>query len=164
MIAAHRPRAGLAWLASTAVTLGACASASPPSATSTTRPAAKTTCSEINLNVPSDFELVEQRLFGLDPRNLGRERRYRTPADDLRIIAISGGYLDDVLDAYDDLAPAGKRAVGGLAVEGYSGSFFGQPVFVTTWLDPESPSLCARRVVTSFGLDEVQAWGLVRSG
>lgn len=118
-----------------------------------TVPADKATCEEI---VPTvlvrDIELTDRALVPLSRTLLGVEAEYEGTEGIINVV--SGGFLDDQIEAYDDLLPVDDISVlGGHRAELQSGTFFGEPVLLATWKDPALDPLCQLRAVVTVGLD-----------
>lgn len=115
------------------VLLGSCdpirtESQTPPTAAS--RPVEKTTCAEATFSeLPAGWELSDCRLVPYGPALLGVEAKFECPGDgEGRAILISGGYLDDVLEAYDDLTFDRWREVSGNRAMTFAGSLMTERV------------------------------------
>ena len=116
-----------------------------------TRSADKATCEEIVPGwVPPEVGISDRRLVPLSQEVLGVEAEYRGDVGYLRLV--SGGYLDDILEPYDNLKVVGSGTVLGDRADISEGSFVGIPVHAATWhaLNLEAP--CATRVLVAVGI------------
>jgi len=121
--------------------------------TSTRRSAEKTTCEEIVPGwIPVGIELADRRLVPFSDTLLGVDAEYL--GDDVFLQFVSGGYLDDLLEPYDDLALLNTTRAGGEPADLLGGSFVGSPVFVVTWRASDLDPPCSTRAVVAVGLDQ----------
>ena len=137
-------------LAAVAV-LGACGSLGVDQAAPTppTRPAAKSTCPEATLT--SEMEPIDRVLVPYSDTLLGVETVWGT--EDKRIRLVSGGYLDDVLEAYDDLEESGRTELRDSEATLLRSSLMDVPVRVAVWReDVEAP--CDTHALIAIGLSD----------
>ena len=86
---------------------------------------------------------------------LGVEAEYDGPQGSLTII--NGGFLDDQIEAYDNLLPVDQiQVIGGHTADLFSGTFLGDPVLLATWKDPGLDPLCQLRAVVAVGLESAE--------
>ena len=113
------------------------------------RPAEKRICPEA---VPySTVEALDRELVPYGPDVLGVESTWG--GDSSRLVVYSGGYFDDIFEAYDDLEPYGTAEVRGLPATLLSASFLGDEVWAATWReDAEIP--CDAHAVLTVGMTE----------
>jgi len=130
------------------LSIGACAATQePPVATPLT--AGKTTCDELVL--PNDvlgLEIVDRVLVPYSREILGVEATYE---DNLgrRLTAVSGGYLDDITETYDNLQPAGTTELADATADVLEGSFLGTPITVVYLIGSDPP--CSTLAVVAIG-------------
>lgn len=118
-------------------------SISPPS----TRPATKTTCPEATLT--SGLEPLDRVLVPYSNTLLGVETVWGTSNQRIRVI--SGGYLDDVLEAYDNLAETGRTRIRNSEATVLETKLLEVPVQVAVWRENEDPP-CDTHAVIATGL------------
>lgn len=132
------------------VTYGCGGQVAAPAAT---RPADKATCEEIVPGwVPQGVGITDRRLVPLSQELLGVEAEYRGDVGYLRLV--SGGYLDDILEPYDNLKVVASGTVLGDRAEISEGSFVGAPVYAATWHAPRLEASCATRALIAVGIPE----------
>jgi hypothetical protein len=131
--------------------LSACFSSTP---TTTTAPGAKDTCEEIVATVlPADIELIDRNLVPYSPTLLGVEAEYES--ESANVVIVSGGYLDDQLEAYDDLLPVGDiQTIGDRRAEYLSGVFGNRSVQAAIWDEPSLQVPCSTRAVIAVGITQ----------
>jgi hypothetical protein len=123
----------------------------PPTSDPAPRGAAKVTCEEVVPGwIPPGIELADRRLVPFSEALLGVEAEYL--GDGVFLHFVSGGYLDDVLEPYDDLAPLDRRRAAGDPAQVMGGSFVGFPLFVVTWQVLGEVAPCSTRAVVAVGL------------
>ncbi len=74
--------------------------------------------------------------------------------DERRVEVISGGYLDEVVEAFDDLREVEGHQVGMRAMTVLAGRFLGRSVQVASWLEPAEVAPCETHGVVAVGLSE----------
>lgn len=117
------------------------------------RPGSKETCSEATLTaLPADVWPSDRELVPLRTDLLGVEATYSDETEERVVVLVSGGYLDDVLEAYDDLAPMGGVAVRGSNATVLAGEFLGQPAHASYWREGGIDAPCDVHAVLSRGL------------
>jgi hypothetical protein len=135
---------------------------SPPTAqqatTSSTRPAHKDTCAEVTLQ--TDLPLLDRVLVPYSQTLLGVEAVWGEEGRRVRVV--SGGYLDDVLEAYDDLEEIGEREIDGERATLLASSLLGQQVRAAVWRDAQQPP-CDAHVVITTGFDDLEFLDLLSS-
>ncbi len=130
----------------------ACGTAETPPSTIA---GAKETCEEVVLEVvPVGLSLSDRTLVPYSRTLLGVEAEYAGSAGSVSVI--SGGYLDDHLEPYDDLEPLSERIVLGRDASVLAGSFIDAAVLVAVWKEPGLTVPCGTRAVVAVGLDEDQ--------
>jgi hypothetical protein len=115
------------------------------------RPAEKRICAEA---VPdSDLEALDRELVPYGPDVLGVESTWGDGTG--RLVVYSGGFFDDIFEAYDDLEPYGTAEVRGQSATLLSASFLGDEVWAATWReDDETP--CDAHAVLTVGMAEAE--------
>jgi hypothetical protein len=141
------------WLGFLAGLIASCSTAETDTAQPAAEPGDKTTCEEI---VPTllvgDLELTDRVLIPYSRTLLGVEAEYE--GSDGVLTVVSGGFLDDQIEAYDNLLPIDDiPVIGGHTAELHSGTFFDEPVLMATWKDPGLDPLCQLRAVVTVGLE-----------
>lgn len=122
--------------------------------------AAKTTCDELVLaNDAFGLELVDRVLVPYSRQILGVEATYE---DDLgrRLNVVSGGYLDDITETYDDLQPAGTTELADATADVLEGSFLGTPITVAYLIGADPP--CSTLAVVAIGFSPEEFVELAR--
>lgn len=141
------------------LSIGACTAAQgPPVATPLT--ADKTTCDELVLaNNAFGLELVDRVLVPYSREILGVEATYE---DSLgrRLTVMSGGYLDDITETYDDLQPAGTTELADATADVLEGSFLGTPITVVYLIGADPP--CSTLAVVAVGFSPEEFAEIVR--
>ena len=136
-----------------ALALAACAMEQPqPEAT--TLAAAKDTCDELVFaGNSSSLTLVDRVLVPYSRTIFGVEATYE---DDQgrTLILVSGGYLDDIIEAYDELEPAGAIELGGNAADLLEGLYIGVPIGVAYRLGSNLPCSTLAAVAIGFSSEE----------
>lgn len=128
----------------------ACTSSTPdPVVSRGARPVDKRVCAEASPE--SGLEALDRELVPYGPDVLGIESTWGDGSN--RLTIYSGGYFDDIFEAYDDLEPVGAAEVRGEEATVYEASFLGDPVWAATWReDGDIP--CDAHAVISIGMDE----------
>jgi hypothetical protein len=132
------------------ITLGvtACAVAQDPPV-ATPLAAAKTTCDELVLAEESvDLVLVDRALVPYSRTILGVETTYEDGRG-RTLTMVSGGYLDDITETYDDLQPAGTIRLVGETADLLRGTFLGTRIAVAYRLGADPP--CSTLAVVGIG-------------
>lgn len=114
-----------------------------------TRPAYKQTCAEATL--VSDLDALDRRLVPYGPTLLGVDAVWGD--DERRFRVISGGYLDDVFEAYDELEEIGRTEIRGSEATLLASSLLGEPVRAAVWYEKEETP-CDVHAVIATGLDD----------
>lgn len=128
------------------------ASCSVNEPTATTIAAAKTTCEEVFVQrVPAGLSMADRNLVPYSRTLMGVETEYEGSIGFVTVI--SGGYLDDHLEPYDDLEPIAERLILGRTASVLAGSFIDQAVLAAVWEEPGLTIPCGTRAVVSVGMD-----------
>jgi hypothetical protein len=144
-----RLRVAGAALVVSASALAGCSAAPPiraadsPRAAASTRPAGKATCADVQWDPPPSLRLEQtsRELVPWSPVLLGVDTTWR--AGGFTVETVSGGYMDELTEPYDDLRPTGTRSLeGGLDAQVLHGSFQASPVLLVLWRDPSQPVPC----------------------
>lgn len=111
-----------------------------------TRPAAKLTCPDVVWSPPAALHIVptERRLVPFNATVLGIDTSF-TGAHGITAEAVSGGYVDDLTEPYDDLTVTGHIALHGSqdsSAEVMHGSLQGIPVDVVMWRESTVSKPC----------------------
>jgi hypothetical protein len=119
-----------------------------PSPTSSSPAGEKRTCPQAVVTRPplgmhvSDRELVPFSATQLGVHTEISEASPRSTARLRRIEVISGGYLDDLTEDYDDLQIVGKRQVGKKRATVMTGRFLRNLVKVAVWREDQATTPC----------------------
>ena len=141
-----------------ALTLATVACTTAEKTVSSTVPAGKDTCDEVIATVlPEGMRLVDRNLVPYSRTLLGVEAEYEGPGRNLSLV--SGGYLDDILEAYDDLLPVGTREMLGGSASLLAGEYLDQSVRVALSADADMIVPCGTRAIVAVGFtqDEFEA-------
>jgi hypothetical protein len=119
------------------------AEADSPRAAATTRPATKATCPDVLWDPPSSLQLEQtsRELVPWSPTLVGVDTTWR--GDGFTVETVSGGYMDELTEPYDDLQQTGTRTLQGdpeAAV--LRGSFQASPVLLVLWRDSSQKVPC----------------------
>lgn len=147
-IGARRSRLGSSGvaLAALAVAISGCggsADGGTARAAASTRPAAKRTCPDVTWAVPASMglERASRELVPFGPTLLGVQSTWR--GHGFTVETVSGGYVDDLTEPYDNLAPTGTLSLhGDPHAEVMHGSLQGSPVLVVLWRDRSEAVPC----------------------
>jgi hypothetical protein len=134
------------------------------------RPAAKSTCPQaVVMQPPAGMEVTERELVPFSSTQLGvntvisdadaaeRSSRSRT------IEVVSGGYVDELTESYDDLQPVGTISVTGQPVSLLAGSLLSSTVKLVIWRQPEVAPPCDVHAVLATNLSKQQFKAVVES-
>jgi hypothetical protein len=129
-------------------------------ATSQVSPAARgTTCVETILGfVPDGLHLGRRDLVPYSPTTRGITKQYE-PAnggDDRTITVVSGGFLDEVTEAYDNLEVGPTRVLLGQRLNVMIGSVLDTPVRVVIWRLDGTESPCDVQAIVATNLSETE--------
>lgn len=129
----------------------ACGSGAPDRPVSEQSDATKVTCPDPELTVlPAGLEPVERELVGYGPQVLGVVETYA--ADDLEVLVVSGGYLDDIAEPYDELAPRRLTTIRGVEAEVLTGTLLDRPVQFVAWREPAHTAPCGTHALIATGV------------
>ena len=106
------------------------------SAAASTRPAMKQTCPDVAWVPPSSVPLehASRELVPFAPTLLGVRSTWR--GNGFTVETVSGGYVDDLTEPYDNLQPTGTLSLhGDPHAEVLHGSLQGSPVLFVLWRD-----------------------------
>lgn len=140
------------WVALSVLTLAACSQ--PTQSADTTSPtdvtpaqAARVTCPEPETtHTQPALELADRELVPLSRSTYGVETTFGT--DQRGFTLVSGGYLDDVLEAYDDLQKVGESVVRGVDADMLAGTFVrSNDTRAAIWREPDEPPCDAHALV-----------------
>jgi hypothetical protein len=135
------------------------------------RPAAKNTCPQaIVTKVPSGMELSERELVPFSSTQLGVNSVFsditgaaEPSSRSRRIEVVSGGYVDELTESYDDLRPTETVSVTGQPVTLLAGSFLSSTVNVVIWRQPGVAPPCDVHAVLATNLPKQQFKAVVKS-
>jgi len=133
--------------------IAACAApAGPPPATTET--GEKSTCDELVFPAQSDgIRLVDRVLVPYTKRVLGVEAEYQDDQE-RTLTLISGGFLDDITEPYDDLALEGTVQLADATADVLVGSFFGSQITIAYRLGNDPPCSTLAAVAVGFSTEE----------
>lgn len=142
--------------------LGGCDSARPddsrpyPATDRVLRSGLKDTCPQAVLrSVPPGMVLSRRDLVPFSADLLGVEATYRDPTGDRVVRLLSGGYLDDLTESYDDLHVTGEHVVAGTSTPVLAGSLLSQSVRLVAWRDGVSQPPCDLHAVVASNLSSI---------
>lgn len=135
------------------------------------RSAAKNTCAQaIVTKVPSGMELSERELVPFSSTQLGVNSVFsditgaaEPSARSRRIEVVSGGYVDELTESYDDLRPTETVSVTGQPVTLLAGSFLSSTVNVVIWRQRGVAPPCDVHAVLATNLSKQQFKAVVKS-
>lgn len=154
----------LEWISALAVIGLLAVCCSPPTgqdslpSTPPTRPADKDTCVEIGLD--SEYPPLDRRLVPYSSTLLGVETEWGDGSK--HILIVSGGYLDDIFEPYDDLDSYATIDVGGYEADLLNTVLLNRTVHAAVWRTTEVSPCDAKAVVTT-GLDRPEFERLLNS-
>jgi hypothetical protein len=136
-----------------------------------TRPAAKNTCAQaIVTQVPSGMEVSERELVPFSSTQLGVNTVFsdttgaaEPSSRSRRIEVVSGGYVDELTESYDDLRPIETVSVTGQPVTLLAGSLLSSTVNVVIWRQPGVAPPCDVHAVLATNLSKQQFKAVVKS-
>lgn len=134
------------------------------------RPAAKNTCTQaIVTKVPSGMEVFERELVPFSSTQLGVNTVFSNTgaaepsSRSRRIEVVSGGYIDELTESYDDLRPIETVSVTGQPVTLLAGSLLSSTVNVVIWRQPGVAPPCDVHAVLATNLSKQQFKAVVKS-
>jgi hypothetical protein len=136
-----------------------------------TRPAAKSTCAQVVVTKPpAGMDVSERELVPFSSSQLGMNTVISDTADDgepsarsRTIEVVSGGYVDELTESYDDLRPVGTISVAGQPVTLLAGSLLSATVKVVIWRQPRVAPPCDVHAVLATNLSKQQFKAVVAS-
>ena len=144
--------------------------ATPPAGQNlSSRPAAKSTCPQaIVTRPPSGMNVSERELVPFGPTQLGvntviSDATGTAEPPSRMIEVVSGGYVDELTESYDNLRPAGTVSVMGQPVSLLAGSLLNSTVKLVIWREPEVTPPCDVHAVLATNLSMQQFKGVVKS-
>lgn len=121
---------------------------------------AKDTCEEVLVErVPAGMSMTDRTLVPYSSTLLGVETEYE--GSNSFVAVISGGYLDDHLEPYDDLEPIGERTVLGRPASVLAGSFIDAAVLAAVWDEPGLTVPCGTRAVIAIGMETARFYEML---
>jgi hypothetical protein len=135
------------------------------------RPAAKSTCPQaIVTQPPPGMELSDRELVPFSSTKLGVNTVFSDitetagpPSRSRTIEVVSGGYVDDLTESYDDLRPIRTISVAGQPVSLLAGSLLTSTVKVVIWRQPGVAPPCDVHAVLATNLSNEQFMAAVKS-
>lgn len=135
------------------------------------RPAAKNTCAQaIVTKVPSGMELSERELVPFSRTQLGVNTVFsdatgaaEPSSHSRRIEVVSGGYVDELTESYDNLRPIETVSVAGQGVTLLAGSLLSSTVNVVIWRQLGVAPPCDVHAVLATNLSKQQFKAVVKS-
>jgi hypothetical protein len=135
------------------------------------RPAAKSTCAQaVVTRVPSGMEQSERKLVPFSSTQLGVNTVFsdttgaaEPSSRSRRIEVVSGGYVDELTESYDDLRPIETVSVTGQPVTHLAGSLLSSTVNVVIWRQPGVAPPCDVHAVLATNLSKQQFKAVVKS-
>lgn len=135
------------------------------------RPAAKSTCPQaVVMQPPAGMEVTERELVPFSSTQLGVNTVISDAADAAErssgsrtIEVVSGGYVDELTESYDDLQPVGTISVTGQPVSLLAGSLLSSTVKLVIWRQPEVAPPCDVHAVLATNLSKQQFKAVVES-
>jgi hypothetical protein len=133
------------------------------------RPAAKSTCPQaIVTRPPSGMQVSERELVPFGPTQLGvntviSDATGTAEPPSRMIEVVSGGYVDELTENYDNLRQAGTVSVMGQPVSLLAGSLLNSTVKLIIWREPEVAPPCDVHAVLATNLSMQQFKGVVKS-
>lgn len=136
-----------------------------------TRPAAKSTCPQaVVTQPPAGMEVSERELVPFSSTQLGMNTVVSDTADAAEpsarsrtIEVVSGGYVDELTESYDDLRPVGTVSVTGQPMTLLAGSLLSSTVKVVIWRQPGVVPPCDVHAVLATNLSKQQFNAVVES-
>jgi hypothetical protein len=133
------------------------------------RPAAKSTCPEATVTQPpSGMEVSDRELVPFSSTQLGVKTvisdatRAEPPFGSRMIEIVSGGYVDELADSYDDLRPVGTISVTGQPVSLLAGSHLTSTVKLVIWRQLGVAPPCDVHAVLAMNLSKQQFRAVVK--
>lgn len=135
------------------------------------RPAAKSTCPEaVVTQLPSGMHVSERELVPFSATQLGvntvisDRTEEAKPASGFRTIeVVSGGYVDELTESYDNLQPVGTVSVMGEPVTLLAGSLLTSTAKLVIWREPGLGPPCDVHAVLATNLSKHQFNSVVKS-
>ena len=135
------------------------------------RPAAKSTCPQaIVTQLPSGMHVSERQLVPFSSTQLGVNTvisdatgAAERPSRSRTIEVVSGGYVDELTESYDNLRPAGTVSVAGRPVSLLSGSLLTSGVKLVIWREPGVAPPCDVHAILATNVSKQQFKAVVKS-
>jgi hypothetical protein len=119
-----------------------------------TRPVTKVTCPDITWEPAPELRVVRssRELVGFSPTLLGVHTTWT--GEGFTAETVAGGYVDDLLEAYDDLKVTGSHAIApGVEAEVMRGQLVDDPVLAVVWRDDRQDVPCDVHALLVTGAD-----------
>lgn len=135
------------------------------------RPAAKNTCPQaVVTRPPAGMEVSERELVPFSSTQLGTNTLITDTADGAEpssrsrtIEVVSGGFVDELTESYDDLRPVETISVTGERVSLLAGSLLNSTVNVVIWRQPGVAPPCDVHAVLATNMSKQQFKAVVQS-
>jgi hypothetical protein len=135
------------------------------------RPAAKSTCPQaVVTRPPSGMQMSERELVPFSSTQLGVNTvineatgAAKPPSHSRVIEVVSGGYVDELTESYDDLRQVGTVSVTGQPVTLLAGSLLTSTVKLVIWREPGVAPPCDVHAVLATNLSKQQFKAVVKS-
>lgn len=132
----------------------------PTPATTTAGPVRdgrKDTCPDARLTgLPAGFALTDRELVPFSRTTLGVHATYRAASGPGQVETLSGGYVDDLTENYDDLHPVSTTMIAGTSTDVLEGTQLGSAVRLVVWRQPGTPPPCDVHAVIGTGTGAAQ--------
>jgi hypothetical protein len=135
------------------------------------RPAAKSTCPQaIVTHPPPGMHVSERELVPFSSTQLGvntvisdRTGAAEPPSGSRMIEVVSGGYVDELTESYDDLRHAGTVFITGQPVNILAGTLLTSTIKLVIWREPGVAPPCDVHAVLAMNLSKQQFKAVVQS-
>lgn len=134
------------------------------------RPAAKSTCPQAVVTPPSGMQMSERELVPFSSTQLGVNTvineatgAAKPPSHSRVIEVVSGGYVDELTESYDNLRQVGTISVTGQPVSLLAGSLLTSTVKLVIWREPGVAPPCDVHAVLATNLSKQQFKAVVKS-
>ena len=127
-----------------------------------TRPAAKSSCPEAWMrSLPAALHPSDRALVPLSRTLLSVQASWSDRTGAQRLTIVSGGYLDDLTEPYDNLRPDESTRVAGITATVLTTDFLHRRVWVAVWRQPGIRQPCDVRAVIAHGLRRSQFYAVL---
>lgn len=133
-----------------------------PAGPATPRSGLKTTCPEATVTPPPGLVLADRELVPFSRTLLGVHTTYEA-AGGGRLEVLSGGYVDDLTEDYDDLRVVATRPVDGQSTAVLQGSLLATTARLVVWRRPGTAAPCDVHAVVATDLSDADFTAAVDS-